>query len=932
MSRHDTHHIDQLNILDLIQQDVHLKRAAKTNGGEYAGPCPFCGDGKDRFRVWPNHPTGRGQYWCRQCERSGDAIQYLRDRDGLSFPEALQALSSGVTPFTRNPRPRNEATSQREPTSTPPPKPETPHTTTQEAGRYTYRNAEGQPLFQVRRLHLLNDEGERVSKRFVQYRYDEGRWLPGLEETERVIYRLPEIKKAITRGEVIYIVEGEKCVHTLHALGLEATTTPMGANAWKPEYIAQLAGAKIIIIPDNDEPGFNHARAIAEDLFPHCEWVKFCDLPHLAPGEDVHDWLEAGRTLEDFNAYIATLDNWMPMPNFELGQYLGDGIPDLDSVVPPMPEEPTGEWLDEYVAYAAKIAPLSPRTFHESAALWLVSVAVARRMAVKMKFDTIYPNLFISWIAPTTMWTKTTSLKVARNIARETIPHLLTPEETTHEALLSDMAGYRPVNFNGNDPDMLHEIELWKEERNFAAQRGWILDEMSGLLASAGKDYNAGLLEALMRFYDCEPLYRRSTRGQGRITIRNAYMSFIGSSTPASMAKHLSSPELWANGWWPRFLLITPEEDYPNWETPLQTTRNPEYIMDRIRTINEALPQPEWPNPPETTFIPMSESARRAWERYAQAMRHTKLVEAVQGLNDLEERVFGAYGRLPVAAVKVAILLAIMDWDPEMGLPRIEMRHMARAINMTEEWRKSMHRLLKNINQSRYDKLRMRILRQIGRFGKKGASERDLIKNMRDLTPNTIRGVLDQMLMAGDIFTYKYQHPGGGRPSHKFLPTTLLEETRTKESTVEITLPPPLNQEEDAVDVIPVNNKPKQKEPAKTIAQEDATSEATLSVPPPQVDDKTQSQDTKSAATNPEPVADTPAEQEVSERPRAGQAAGGTPSPIPKPEVTASPSPEPPKPISEMSTAERLRWRRQSRNRNAEGVTEGDAPPDEGTG
>jgi len=77
------------DLLELLNKDTQLRRVASTNGGEWAGPCPWCG-GKDRFRVWPNAPKPR--YWCRRCGRSGDAIQYLRDRYGLSFREACEKL------------------------------------------------------------------------------------------------------------------------------------------------------------------------------------------------------------------------------------------------------------------------------------------------------------------------------------------------------------------------------------------------------------------------------------------------------------------------------------------------------------------------------------------------------------------------------------------------------------------------------------------------------------------------------------------------------------------------------------------------------------------------------------------------------------------------------------------------------------------------
>jgi len=83
--------LSRVDLLSLIERDTRLKRVAATHGGEYAGPCPFCG-GDDRFRVWPEHPDGRGQWWCRRCERGGDAVDYVRVRHNLDFVAACAWL------------------------------------------------------------------------------------------------------------------------------------------------------------------------------------------------------------------------------------------------------------------------------------------------------------------------------------------------------------------------------------------------------------------------------------------------------------------------------------------------------------------------------------------------------------------------------------------------------------------------------------------------------------------------------------------------------------------------------------------------------------------------------------------------------------------------------------------------------------------------
>lgn len=93
-----------MTLLDwLFQSGFTLKRVATTNGGEYAGGCPWCG-GRDRFRVWPEQDGGR--YWCRGCGKTGDSIQYLRDTRGLSFQEAC--LEIGREPSFKRTREHRE--------------------------------------------------------------------------------------------------------------------------------------------------------------------------------------------------------------------------------------------------------------------------------------------------------------------------------------------------------------------------------------------------------------------------------------------------------------------------------------------------------------------------------------------------------------------------------------------------------------------------------------------------------------------------------------------------------------------------------------------------------------------------------------------------------------------------------------------------------
>lgn len=76
---------EELHLIKLLRQDNHvLKRKTR---GECAGPCPWCG-GRDRFIVF----TETDRYWCRQCAKKGDAIQYLRDFRGMTYRDACDLL------------------------------------------------------------------------------------------------------------------------------------------------------------------------------------------------------------------------------------------------------------------------------------------------------------------------------------------------------------------------------------------------------------------------------------------------------------------------------------------------------------------------------------------------------------------------------------------------------------------------------------------------------------------------------------------------------------------------------------------------------------------------------------------------------------------------------------------------------------------------
>jgi putative DNA primase/helicase len=154
---------------------------------------------------------------------------------------------------------------------------------------YRYVDARGALLFEVVRF---------APKTFRQRRPDgRGGWVWSLGDTRRVLYRLPELLAA-DPGTTVFVVEGERDVASLEALGLRATTNAGGAGKWRPEYSEALRDRRVVILPDNDEAGRKHADQVARALAGVAASVKVVELPGLPPKGDVSDWIASGGTAE----------------------------------------------------------------------------------------------------------------------------------------------------------------------------------------------------------------------------------------------------------------------------------------------------------------------------------------------------------------------------------------------------------------------------------------------------------------------------------------------------------------------------------------------------------------------------------------------------------------------------------------------------------
>lgn len=175
---------------------------------------------------------------------------------------------------------------------------------------YIYTDEKGQLLFRKHRSADKNFWFERPDGK--------GAWIPDLEGTRIVPYRLHEI----IRAQRVCIVEGCKDANTLHAMEFVATTAPFGADRWPEEFAQHFTGKELWVFRDNDKPGKRHQLEAALNCFPTAKSVKLIELPGLAEKEDITDWCNKPHTKEELlkiaNATAALKEEDLPLLRDEL--------------------------------------------------------------------------------------------------------------------------------------------------------------------------------------------------------------------------------------------------------------------------------------------------------------------------------------------------------------------------------------------------------------------------------------------------------------------------------------------------------------------------------------------------------------------------------------------------------------------------------------
>ena len=295
--------------------------------------------------------------------------------------------------------------------------PAAPAAKSQIVATYDYTDERGKLLFQSVRYE---------PKTFRQRRPDgNGGWISDLEGVRKVLFNLPEVLDP--QNKTILICEGEKdCLAAHQVTSLCATTNPMGAGKWRPEYSESLRGKNCFIIPDNDPVGLLHAEQIAHSLWGIAEKIYVLKLPEGV--KDFSDWAAApeeiarymGTKSQPWTADVAvSVVATAPEVRHAFAPVLGD-----------LPEECVEGYLGDLVRMRMKEFPL--------AYAWPAMVTAASVWMETQPEKPVRTNLYTALVGPKHSG-KTQTLERAARIIGVALPELVTSYAGSMEQLAREL-------------------------------------------------------------------------------------------------------------------------------------------------------------------------------------------------------------------------------------------------------------------------------------------------------------------------------------------------------------------------------------------------------------------------------------------------------------------------------------------------------------
>jgi hypothetical protein len=525
---------------------------------------------------------------------------------------------------------------------------------------YPYHRATGELVaIKVRKPHPTR------RKSFTWHHSDgrkSGEHDPLPDEYRELVYRLPELRMAADDGETLVAIgEGEKVADALRSLGFAATSHHGGASAKWTEGQAQHVAAfqRVVLFPDNDQPGRDHMAQCAATLARSCPGVELRTVTiknewgGVGLG-DVADFIAAARAKGWANERIRN----------ELQRRIDDAFASGPAANPATPasKDDDAPALEEYeherrardvraLTDVALYGPLGawvrvwqPHTEASPLALYAVGLAalgavIGRGAFLRVNADTHAPRLFVLLVGLSGRARKGVTISIVAELLAQIDPAFAKGNVvrglSTAEGLIKRLRDPEPerLDAKGKEVPAVPGVE---DKRLLV-----IVDEFAGVLHKMERHGN-DLSVAMRDVWDGRSL-QRLVAGEPMVAT-DPHVVLVGAITPSELRKKLSGEEVF-NGFANRLLPIYAVSDqcipFPGLPDPFELTP----IVDELKKAVE------WARAQRGEFS-LTADAKRRWETlYPRLRQSIAQAEAVRALHE----------RAAPYVLRVALLLAMLD-------------------------------------------------------------------------------------------------------------------------------------------------------------------------------------------------------------------------------------------------------------------------------
>jgi len=218
------------------------------------------------------------------------------------------------------------------------------------------------------------------------------------------LYRQERLPQASLDGATVFVVEGEKDVHSLEALGRVAVTGPHGAgkaggqSKWRPEYGQAFRGVFLaLVLRDNDSIGREHGENVARSISREGVPVKIVDFPELQEHGDVTDWIAGGHTREQLLERVAEAPVYVPPADSVAITDDDEPLPPVETPAEPFPIEVFPDPVRRFIEEVSASIPGAPLDYPAGAVLAVAASAIGASRQIELKES--YRESAALWVA-----------------------------------------------------------------------------------------------------------------------------------------------------------------------------------------------------------------------------------------------------------------------------------------------------------------------------------------------------------------------------------------------------------------------------------------------------------------------------------------------------------------------------------------------------